>query len=93
MEMNFYKNNGAADTRHREVVLSCILHSCEGWNKEMVNALHGWESRNLDPMSSRKWIEKGLSLEWFRASQIRKARKGFGERGGENIEKLVLQRI
>ena len=59
----------------------------------MVDALHGWESRNLDLMSSRKWSEKSLNLEWFRANQIRKARKRFAERGGENIEYLVLHRI
>ena len=56
MDMKFYKNNGIAEgrkhKRYKEVVQSCILHSCEGWswNKEMVDALHGWESRNLDLM-------------------------------------------
>ena len=28
----------------------------------MVDALHGWESRNLDLMSSRKWIKKRPEL-------------------------------
>ena len=98
-DMKFYKNKGIAEERkhkrYREVVQSCILHSCESWswNKEMVDTLHGWESRNLDLMSSRRWAQKGLSLEWFRANQIRQARKRFADRGGENIEFLVLQRI
>ena len=76
-------------------MLSCVPHTCEGWswNKEMVDALHGRESRKLELMGSRKWSKKGLSLEWYRANQIRKARKNFAERGGENIEYLVLPRI
>ena len=64
-----------------------------GWNKEMVDALYGWERMNLDLMSSRRWAQRGLSLEWFRANQIRKARQRFVGRGGENIEYLVLKRI
>ena len=30
------------------------LHSCDrwSWNKGMVDTLHGWESKNLDLMSS-----------------------------------------
>ena len=59
----------------------------------MVDTLHGWESRNLDLMSSRRWDQTGLSLEWFWASQIRKASRRFADGGGENIEYLVLQRI
>ena len=99
MDIKFFKNKGIAvgrkHKRYREVVQSCILHSCESWswNKEMVDTLHGWESRNLDLMSSRRWAQTGLSLEWFRAYQIRKARKRFADRGEENIEYLVLQRI
>ena len=75
MDMKFYKNNGIAEGRkhkwYREVVQSCIIHSCESWswNKEMVDTLHGWESRNVDLMSSRRWAQKGLSLEWFQANQ------------------------
>ena len=52
--MEFYKNKGVAKgrkhKRYREVVQSCILHSCESWswNEEMVDALRGWESGNLD---------------------------------------------
>ena len=72
MEMKFYKNTGIADERkrksYREVVKAYILHSCESWswiNKEMVVALHGWESRNLDLMSSTSWTQRGLSLEWI----------------------------
>ena len=86
MDMDVNKNNGVAEgrkhKRYREGVQSCILHSCEGWtwNKEMVDALHRWENRNLDLMSSRTWSEKGLSFERFRANQIRKARKRFSER-------------
>ena len=85
MDMKLYKNKGIAEgrkhKRYREVVQSCILHSCEGWswNKEMVDALHGWESRNWDLMSSRRWAQTGLSLEWFWANQIRKARQRFVE--------------
>ena len=47
MDMKFYKNEGIAEgwkhKRYREVVQSCILHSCESlsWNKEMVDTLHG----------------------------------------------------
>ena len=88
MDMIFYKNNGIAEgrkhKRYREVVQSCILHSCESWswNKEMVDTLHGWESRNLDLMSSRRWAQTGLSLEWFWANQIRKARRRFADGGG-----------
>ena len=44
-------------------------------------------------MSSRRWAQTGLSLEWFRANQIKKAKQRFVEGGGENIEYLVLQRI
>ena len=57
-DIKFYKNKGIAEgrkhKRYREMVQPCILHSCEGWsrNKEMVDSLHGWESRNLDLMSS-----------------------------------------
>ena len=78
--------------RYREVVQSCILHSCESWNwnKEMVDTLHGWDSRNLDLMSSRRWAQTGLSLEWFPANQIRKARNRFADGGGENIEYRVI---
>ena len=59
----------------------------------MVDTLHGWESRNLDLMISRRWAQTGLSLECFRANQIRKARQRFAEGGGANIEHLALQRI
>ena len=59
----------------------------------MVDALPDWESRNLDLVSSRKWIKRGLSLEWFRANQDKMARKRFAKRGGECIEWLMLQRI
>ena len=81
--------------KFREVVQPCILHSCEGWswNKQVVDALRGWESRDLDLTSSRKWIKRGLSLEWFRANEIRMARKRFAERGGDCIEWLMPQRI
>ena len=48
---------------------------------------------NLDIMSSSRWAQTGLSLECFRANQIRKARQRFAEGGGENIEYLVVQRI
>ena len=60
MEMKFHKKKGIAagrdHKRYRAVVQASILHSCESWslNKEMVDALHGWESRNLDLMSSRR---------------------------------------
>ena len=57
----------------------------------MVDTLHGWESRNLDLMSSRRWGQKSLSVEWFRANQIRNARRRFVEGGGENIEYLLLK--
>ena len=59
----------------------------------MVDALHGWESRNLDLMSSRRWGQQEMSLEWFRANQIRRERQRFVEGGRENIEYLVLKRI
>ena len=58
--MQFYKNKGTAEGRkhrgYREVVQSCILHSCESWswNKEMVDTVHGRESRYLDLLSSRR---------------------------------------
>ena len=58
-----------------------------------MDSLHGLESRNLELMNSRKWINRGLSLEWFRANQIKMARKRFAERGGECIEWLMLHRI
>ena len=63
MDMKFYTNNGIAEgrkhKRYRKVVQSCILHSCESWswNKEMVDALHGWASGNLDLVSSRRWAQ------------------------------------
>ena len=74
MDMKFYQNNGIPEgrkrKRYRDVVQSCLLHSCESWswNKEMVDALHGWESRKLDVMSTRKLVKRGLNLEWFRAN-------------------------
>ena len=98
LDMKFYENNGIAEgrkhKRYREVAQSCILHSCESWswNKEVEDTLHAGESRKLD-LSLRRWAETGLSLEWFWANQIRKARKRFAEGGEENIEYLVLQRI
>ena len=58
-----------------------------------MDTLHGWEGRNLDLMSSRKWAQTGLSLECFWANQIRKARKIFlRDGGGENIEFFVLHK-
>ena len=77
----FYKNKGIAEgrkhRRYKEVVQSCIRHSCESWswNEEMVDMFHGWESRNLDLMSLRRWAQTGMNLEWFRANQIRRARQ------------------
>ena len=59
----------------------------------MEDTLHGWESRNLDLMSSGRWARTGLSLEWFRVNQIRQARQRFADGGGENIEYLVLERV
>ena len=81
-------------TKPTEKVQPRILHSCEGWgwNKEMVDAPHEWESRKFDLMSSRKWIKRGLRLDWFRVNQIRMARKRFAEGGGESMECLMLQR-
>ena len=99
METKFYKNKGIAEgrehKRYREVVQPCTLHSCTGWswNKEMVGSFHGWERRNLDLMSSRKWIKRGLSSEWFRTNHIRMARKRFAEGGSESVEWLMLQQI
>ena len=65
----------------------------------MVDALHGWENRNLDVMSSRRWAQMTLCLEWFRANRISKARQRFveGEGGGKHREltpaaNLELQR-
>ena len=52
----------------------------------MVDTLHGWESRNLDLMSARRWAQTGLSLEWYWANQVRKARQRFVEGRGENIQ-------
>ena len=34
----------------------------------------------MDIMSTRKWVKRGLNFEWFRANQIRMARKGFQKR-------------
>ena len=76
MDTRFYKNKGIANMwkhkRCREVVQTCLLHSSESlsWKKEMVDTLHGWESRFLDLMSMRKWVKRGLSLDWFRTDQI-----------------------
>ena len=58
------------------------------------DTLHGWESRNLDLMSSRMWAQTELSLEWFRANQIRKARQRFVG-GGENTgeQRSICARI
>ena len=64
MDMKFYKNRRIAEgrehKRYRGIVQSCLLYSCESWswNKEMVDALHGWARRNLDLMSSRRWAQK-----------------------------------
>ena len=79
MEMKFYENNGFAEgTKHKRY--RDVVQSC-------------FLNRNLDLMSSWQWSEKSLSLEWFRANQIRKARNRFAERGGGYIEYLVLRRI
>ena len=90
LDMKFHKGiaEGRKHKRYREVVQSSILHTCESWccNKEMVDTLHGWESRNLDLMSSGRWTQNG-------ADQIRKARGRFAEGGVENLQYLVLQRI
>ena len=65
VDMKFFRNKGTAEGRRhqrfREVVQMYDLHSCEGWsgNKEMVDALHGWASMNLD-MSSRSVAERGM---------------------------------
>ena len=59
----------------------------------MVDALHGWESRKQDLMSSRRWTQIGWSLEWFRKHQIRGTWQRFTEGGRENVECLVLERI
>ena len=67
-DMKFYKNNAIAGRRKhkrfREVVQSCILHSSESWSwsKEMVHALHGWESWNLDHIEVKKMGTKGDEL-------------------------------
>ena len=59
-DMKFYKNGGIAEGRkhrgYREVVQSCVLHSRESWswNKDMVDTLHGWESRNLGNHAHKK---------------------------------------
>ena len=60
LQQNKEVAEGRKHKSYREVV---PLHSCESWswNKEMVDTLHGWESRNLDVMSTRKW-EKILEL-------------------------------
>ena len=50
MDMKFYKNKGIAEVRthrrYREVVQSCVLHSCESWswNKERVDSF-AWLGR------------------------------------------------
>ena len=44
-------------------------------------------------MSSKKWIESGLSLEWFRSNQSRRQGKRFAEREKESIEWFVLQKV
>ena len=41
----------------------------------------------------KEWVKRGLNWEWFRANQIRTARKRFAETGGENVEWLMLQHI
>ena len=52
----------------------------------MVDMSHGWESRNLDLMSSRRWAQTGMNLEWFRANQIKTARQRFIEGSAEDLE-------
>ena len=73
---------GRSSKSNREVVQPWILHSCEGWswNKEMVDSLHGWESRNLDRNGSK---EAELGIVSSESNQD--ARKKFAERGGECI--------
>ena len=62
------KNQGTAEgrkhKRYRELVPSCILHSCDSWswNKEMVNTLHGWESRKLDLLSFEEMGSNGTGF-------------------------------
>ena len=47
MDMAFYQNEGMSErrkqTRHAEVVQSCLLHSSESWSwtEELVDAVHG----------------------------------------------------
>ena len=42
---------------------------------------------------AQKSVKRGLNWEWFRANQIRTARKRFAEKGRENVEWLMLQHI
>ena len=41
----------------------------------MDDSLHDWNSRNLDLVSSRKWIKRGLSLEWFSSKSSQDGKK------------------
>ena len=81
MDMKLYKNKELLKERNtkgteRWYNRAFFTHrESLSWNKEMVDTLHGWESRNLDLMSSRRWAQTGLSLECFWANQIRKAKK------------------
>ena len=66
VDMKFFRKKETAEGRRhkrfREVVQMYVLQLCEGWrgNKEMVDALHGWASMNLDIMSSRSVAERGM---------------------------------
>ena len=60
---------GGSRKRYRQVVQPCLLHSCEGWswNKEMVDTLHRWESRNLVTKRSgrQRWWDSCKGWESF----------------------------
>ena len=97
--MGFYKIKGISEKmkhgRYRAAVPACILHSRAGWSwtEEVVDTVHEQESWNLDIIKARNQRNKGVSLDLFRAHQIRIARERFAKHGGQDVEYLLSQRI
>ena len=50
----FHNNRGLPD-RDRQVVHACLLHTGDTWTKDLVDALHGWESRCVEMIGTRRW--------------------------------------
>ena len=70
---------GRKHERKTQVVQAWLLHTGERgqWTKELVDALHALESRNLEVISARNLQKRSTLVEIHRANQVRWAKKRF----------------